>query len=90
MIRLFLNSTITLMLAKFMMNDVPHAAGIIGDRYQQDPTPGQLRYIAALCQQLKITTLHEEQVKTFGEAGTMIRELEAEKAYRRVNRHDKR
>jgi len=50
---------------------------------ERKPTPGQLRYIAVLCQQLKMTVVYEERVRTFGEAGLMIRELEAERKYRR-------
>lgn len=51
--------------------------------YSRPPTPAQLRYIALLCQQLGKTTPYEEQVKTMGEAGRLIRELEAEREYRR-------
>ena len=77
---------ITLLLAKFCLNDIPHAAGITGIDYERPPTTGQLRYIASLCQQLKITTPYEERVKTFGEAGRMIRELEGEGKYRKTHK----
>ncbi len=80
MVQTALNAMIYMLLAKFMLNDVPHAAGILGSPdYGRPPTPGQLRYITVLCQQLKITTPYEERVKTFGEAGRFIRELEAER-----------
>lgn len=73
----------TLLLANFLLNDLPHAAGLLGNPNSEPPTPRQLRYISVLCQQLKITIAYEEQVKTGGEAGRMIRELEAEKAHRK-------
>ncbi len=78
-----LNGMITLLLAKFVLNDIPHAAGILGNPGQEPATPGQLRYIAVLCQQLEITAPYEERVRTPGEAGRMIRELEAERAHRK-------
>jgi len=69
----------TLMVRKLKTNP-----GLLADNaYSDDPTPGQLRYIAALCQQLKIQQPYEEQVRTFGEAGRLIRELEAERKARR-------
>ena len=84
MIQTALNSMITLMLAKFVLNDVPHASGLLANPdYEGRATHGQLRYIAVLCQQLKMTVVYEEQVKTFGEAGRMIRELKAEREYRK-------
>ena len=84
MIQAALNGMITLMLAKFMINDVPHAAGLLANPdYERKPTSGQLRYIAILSQQLRITVAYEERVRTFGEAGLMITELKAEKEYRR-------
>ena len=86
MIRTAFSGMIAVMLAKFMLNDIPHAAGILGNPHQEHPTSGQLRYIAVLCQQLKITTPYEEQVKTQGEAGRMIRELEAEREHRKRKR----
>lgn len=70
---------ISLMFAKFILNDVPHAAGITGEPYGVDrPTPAQIRYITSLCMRLKITEPLEEKVQTKGEAGKLIRELEAE------------
>jgi len=75
---------IAVMMTKFLLNDLPHAGRLIGDKYiHMSPTPGQLSYIASLCQQLKITTPYEERVKTFGEAGMLIRELEAERGHRK-------
>ncbi len=71
------------MLAKFLLNDLPHASGLLANNdYERKPTSGQLRYIAILSQQLKITVAYEEQVRTFGEAGMMISELKAERTYR--------
>jgi len=84
MINTAFNGMIAILIAKFMMNDLPHAAGLLtNSSYKDPPTPGQLRYIAILCQQLRITTPYEEQVRTYGEAGRMIRELEAERAHRK-------
>lgn len=91
MIQTALNSMITLMLAKFILNDVPHylfeettMRSLKVMRVDDRPaTPGQLRYIAILCTELKMTTPYEERIKTFGEAGMMIRELEEERRYRR-------
>lgn len=84
MIQTLFGSMITLLLAKLVLNDMPHAAGITqGQYYERKPTPGQLHYIASLCQQLKMTVVYEERVRTFGEAGLMIRELEAEREYRK-------
>ncbi len=83
MIQNAFNGMIALLLAKFMLNDLPHAAGLTGTDYGRPATAGQLRYITVLCQQLKITVVYEEQVRTFGEAGRMIRELEAEREYRK-------
>jgi len=77
------NGMLAILLAKFCLNDLPHAAGLTGTDYERKPTTGQLRYIAVLCQQLKMTVVYEEQVKTFGEAGRMIRELKAEREYRK-------
>ncbi len=51
--------------------------------YDRPPTGPQLHYIAILCMQLKITTPYEEQVKTFGEAGIRIKELEGERKRRK-------
>jgi len=80
-----LSGMITVMLAKFMLNDVPHAAGIVGTSnpgYERPPTINQLHHIARLRKRLKVTTPYEKQVDTFAEAGRMIRELETEKAHR--------
>ena len=49
-------------------------------RGEQNPTPGQIRYIAILTRDLGMP---EPSVRSFGEAGRMIRELEAERTYRR-------
>jgi len=49
----------------------------------EPPTPAQLRYIAILCQKLSIKEPLEERVRTRGEAGRLIRELEAEAKYRK-------
>lgn len=76
-----------MLVAKFVLNDIPHAAGLLAKPdYSRRPTPGQLHYIASLCQQLKITTPYEEKTMTFGEAGRLIRELEAERKYRREHK----
>jgi len=81
------NALITMMLAKFIINDLPHAAGLLADHRDTDPpTPRQLRYIASLCQRLKIATPHEERVKSAGEAGRLIRELEAEVEHRKKSK----
>ncbi len=86
------NSLMALLMAKFLLNDLPHASGLLANPdYERPPTGPQLHYIAVLCQQLKITVQYEEQVKTIGEAGRMIRELEAERKYRKkvnVNRYE--
>jgi hypothetical protein len=50
---------------------------------QEPPTPAQLRYIALLCTKLKIREPLEELVKTRGEAGRLIRELQAEERFRK-------
>ena len=68
MIRTAFNGMIAVMLAKFLLNDVPHAVGLLDNPGQEDPTP------------------YEEQIKTQGEAGRMIRELEAERSHRRSRR----
>ena len=87
MIQTTLNGMITLMLVKFMFNDVPHASGMLANPEPvRKPTPGQLRYIAILCQQLTITRPYEGEVKSFGEAGRMISELKVEKAYRKQSK----
>lgn len=80
MIQTVANTMIYMLLARFMLNDIPHAAGIFEPRL---PTSGQLSYIAILCSRLHITVQYEEQVKTFGEAGRMIRELQEEEKYRK-------
>lgn len=87
MIQPVINTVIYMLLARFMLNDIPHAAGLFNPTssspdYERKPTPGQLRYIAILCQQLKITVAYEEKVASRGEAGRLIRELEEEKRYR--------
>lgn len=84
MIRIALNGMIAVLLAKFIINDLPHAAGLLANpNYGEPATPRQLHYIAVLCQQLKITTPYEEQVRTSGEAGRLIRELETEREHRK-------
>ena len=78
-----LNGMLTVLMAKFLLNDVPHASGLLASNdYKRKPTSGQLRYIALLSQQLKMTVAYEERVRTFGEAGMMISELKAERTYR--------
>lgn len=77
------NGMLAILLAKFCLNDLPHAAGLTESDYERPPTTRQLRYIGILRQQLKITVVYEEQVRTLGEAGTMIRKLEAEREYRK-------
>ncbi len=88
MINTLFGSMITLMLTKLMLNDVPHylfesttmrelKVMRVDDRRATGP---QLRYIAILTARLKIS---EPVVKGFGEAGRMIRELEAEQEYRK-------
>ena len=84
MIQQALNTMLTIILAKFILNDVPHASGLLANPdYERKPTSGQLRYIAILSQQLRMTVVYEERVRTFGEAGMMISELKAEKEYRK-------
>lgn len=76
-----MSGIMSMMLAKFMLNDVPHAAGMIPHTRYDDPSTGpQLSYIALLCQRTHTTIIHEERVKTFGEAGRVISELKAEEA----------
>lgn len=78
---------IQMMLAKFMFNDLPHASGMIPHtRYDDPPTGPQLSHIARLCIRTHTTTIHEERVTTFGEAGRMIRELQAEEARQKRER----
>ncbi len=77
------NGMLAILLAKFCLNDIPHAAGITGPGYDRPPTTGQLRYIAGLRQRLKMTIVYEREVVTFGEAGRMIRELKAEEKHRK-------
>jgi len=48
--------------------------------FQSDHTPGQRRYIAILSAGLKMP---EPDVRSYGEAGRMIRELEAERSFRK-------
>lgn len=48
--------------------------------FQQDPTPGQIRYISILSAQLGMP---EPSVRSYAEAGRMIRELENEKSFRK-------
>ncbi len=82
------NSLVTLLLAKFMLNDVPHflfEATTMRELKvtrvdERGATGPQLHYIAILTARLKIP---EPVVKGFGEAGRMIRELEAEEKYRK-------
>ena len=84
MIQTALNGMLTLLMAKFLLNDMPHASGLLASPdYEPPPTGPQLHYIAVLCQRLKIITPYEEQVKTKGEAGRMIRELQAEEKHRK-------
>ncbi len=83
MIQPLFNGMLAILLAKFCLNDLPHAAGITGSGYDRPPTIGQLRYIVGLRQRLKMTITYERQVVTFGEAGRMIRELEAEEKHRK-------
>ncbi len=84
MIQAALNSILTIMMAKFLLNDVPHASGLLANPGPESrPTGPQLHYIAILCQRLKITAPYEERVKTKGEAGRMIRELQAEEKHRK-------
>lgn len=114
-LRTAVDGMITILLARFMLNDVPHflfqedyqlerkeeeeaekyrakgfrvvsafpPKGLAKSGYGDPPTPGQLRYIAILCQQLGMEKPLEERMKTKGEAGRMIRELEEEKKYRK-------
>jgi len=74
---------LAILLAKFCLNDLPHAAGITGNPVDRPPTIKQLRYITGLRQRLKMTITYERQVVTFGEAGRMIRELETEEKFRK-------
>ncbi len=83
MIQQTVGAMIKLMLARWVMNDMPHAAGLLDNGYERPATSGQIRYIAVLCQRLEITMPYEGQVKTFGEAGRMITELKAEKKHRK-------
>ncbi len=83
MIQPLFNGMLAILLAKFCLNDIPHAAGITGSSYDRPPTIGQLRYITGLRQRLKMTIVYEREVVTFGEAGRMIRELEAEEKHRK-------
>lgn len=91
MIPQLVNGMIGLMLARFMLNDVPHylfeettmrelKVTRVDERGATGP---QLRYIAILSMRLKIP---EPVVKGFGEAGRMIRELEAEEKYRKTKK----
>lgn len=76
---------IAMLMAKLMLNDIPHSAGLLANPgHEGEPTPSQVRYITILCQQAKITTMYEYQPKTKGEAGRMIRTLEAEVKLQRV------
>lgn len=54
--------------------------------FQGKPTPGQRRYISILSAELGMA---EPDVRGYGEAGRMIRELETEKAYRKRVKSDK-
>ena len=83
MINVTFQAAMAVLIAKFMFNDLPHAAGLIGYLGQEPPTTGQIRYIAVLCQQLGMSAPYEEQVRSRGEAGRMIRELEAERESRK-------
>jgi len=51
----------------------------------QSPTPGQRRYIAILSAELKMP---EPDVRSYGEAGRMIRELQAEKRHRALAKRE--
>ncbi len=84
MIQETLNGMLAILMAKFLLNDVPHASGLLANPdHERKPASAQLRYIAVLSQQLHMTVIYEEQVRTFGEAGRMITELKAEKAFRK-------
>lgn len=69
-------------------HEVAHAIGIKdekqagrwGQRTEMGPTPGQIRYIAQLSMRLGKP---EPDVRSYAEAGRMIRELEAEDKYRK-------
>jgi len=76
MIQQAISGMISILFVKFMLNDVPHAAGLYESGYDEPPTDSQIRYIAILCMRKGIKTPYEEQVKTKGEAGRLIRELE--------------
>jgi len=88
MIEQLASGMITLMLAKFMLNDVPHYlfdettmhALKVTRVDERDATSAQLRLIAIKSAKLKIP---EPVVKKFGEAGRLIRELEAEERHRK-------
>lgn len=85
------NGMITILMAKFMMNDVPHYLFETSTMRElkvmhvdeRGATGPQLHYIAILSSRLKIS---EPVVKGFGEAGRMIKELEAEEKYRKSKR----
>lgn len=83
MINVVFNTMMTLLLARFAINDLPHAAGLLSNPNEVPPTARQLRYVAILCQQLEIREPIEEHVRTGGEAGRLIRELEWEKKRRK-------
>lgn len=91
MIQQALNGMIAIMLARFMFNDVPHylfeettmRALKVTHVDEKRATASQFRYITILCTRLKITRPYEEEIKGFGEAGRMIRELEAEEKHRK-------
>ncbi len=79
-----LNGMMAVLLAKFLLNDVPHAVGLIGGSSHLDnPTDRQTRYITQLSMQLGIRTPLEERPETQGDAGRLIRELEAERDRRK-------
>jgi len=87
MIQQALNGMIALMMAKLMLNDVPHylfedvtmRTLRVAHIDERCATPAQLRLIAIKSARLKIP---EPRVKYFGEAGRMIRELMEEEKYR--------
>ena len=79
-----LNTMLTIMMVQFLLNDVPHAVGLVGGSSHLDnPTGRQIRYITQLSMQLGITTPLEERPETQGDAGRLIRELEAERDRRK-------
>ena len=49
----------------------------------EHPSAGQITYIRVLLTQLRITTVRWERIETMGEAGRLIRELEAEREHRK-------